>query len=150
MDRWSCRADAHRVVLEHIGTARRLVGDRDHRPRHCPGLNGAIAPQPPEEQRRQHRCAEHRDPLAKTKLGSLAEQEGGAEDLDALICKLSDRRLCFAFDTAVKDVGLWIGADGADEQELGGAGAEPGAAQSDYEGVIDSTKRLLRPRLLDG
>ena len=113
-------------------------------------MNRAIAPQPAEEERGHHRCAEHGDPLAKPKLGPLAEQEGRAEDLDGPVGKLADRGLRFAFDATVEDVGLGIGADCADEEKLRGPSAQPGARQSHNEVVIDQPKRRLRACPLDG
>ena len=103
----------------------------------------STAPQSAEEQRRQHRRAERRDALTESKLGTVAEEEGRAEDLDATVGKFADRGFRLAFDAAVKDSRLRVSADGAHQQKLCGAGAQSRPGESDYEVVIDEPKRPL-------
>src|SRR5258705_383324 len=90
--RGSGRGD-HVVVLEHVGPARRFLGDLDHGARYVGGVDGAVAAQRTHEQwgdGTRHRDA---DSFGKARLLPLAHEERRPEDLDRLIRQPSHRAL---------------------------------------------------------
>lgn len=127
--------DAHAGIL--------AVGEGHERLRDGAGFDGL--------QPRGHEPAEAGgDALAEADLAAGAEEEGRADDGEAGVWEGAEGGLHFTFHAAVEHTRSRVGAEGADEEVVGGAVREAEAGGEEREVVVDVAEALLRLRDADG